>query len=665
VIPTLVIALREGVEASLIVGIVAAFLVRESRRDALRWMWVGVGIAIVICSAAAVALRIVGEELPQRQQEGLETVIGLVAVAAISYMVVWMRRHSRGLKAALEGSAAHALAAGSTAALVGMAFLAVLREGFETSVFMLAAFQDSTDTTAAGAGAVVGLVAAIALGIALYRGGVRINLSRFFRATGLVLVLVAAGLLATSIHTAHEAGWLNGMQAEAIDLSWLVKPGTISGSLLTGMLGLQPNPTVGEAAAYLLYAVPMGLYVVWPDRWRRRPSEVPVRSAEPQVAAAAPAPGAGRVGAATRMAVGGVAVATGAAMLAGCGSSGDPAGAKKLSFQLTDAGCEPAAAKAPAGPVTIEVTNAGTADVTELEVLDGDRILGERENITEGLSGSFSLTLTEGEYTLYCPNGTESERGTLTVTGKAKAASAPELRAAATRYRAYVERNTALLVERTKPFVAAVKAGDVALAKELYPAARAPYERIEPVAESFGGLDPEIDARINDVPRRQFGGFHRIEQALWVADTTEGMAPVAHELLADVERLQRKAARLELEAAQIANGATTLLDEVSASKITGEEERYSHIDLYDFEGNVEGSQAAFKAVEPILRGDDPELADEIDQRFAAVFAALDPYRRGDGFVLYTSLSAADKKKLAQAIDALAEPLSGVAGQIVS
>jgi iron uptake system component EfeO len=205
----------------------------------------------------------------------------------------------------------------------------------------------------------------------------------------------------------------------------------------------------------------------------------------------------------------------------------------------------------------------------------------------------------------------------------------------------------------------------VARAKALYPPARLPYERIEPVAESFGKLDPEIDARINDVPPSQFGGFHKIEQALWVKDSTAGMTPVAQKLLADVEELQRKSENLDLDAAQIANGATALLDEVSASKITGEEERYSHIDLYDFEANVEGSQAAFQAVEPILRKEDPKLADEIEQRFKAVFDALEPYRQGSGFVLYTSLTAADKRKLAQAIDALAEPLSQVAGQIVS
>jgi high-affinity iron transporter len=271
VIPTFVITLREGVEASLIIGIIAAFLVREGRRDALRQMWIGVAIAIALCAAVAVILRVVGEELPQKEQEGLETVVGLIAVAAVTYMIVWMRRHARGIKASLEGETASALAAGSTMALVAMAFLAVLREGFETSVFLLAAFQDSTDTAAAGTGSVLGLLVAIGIGLGLYRGGVRINLSRFFRFTGIVLVFVAAGLLATAAHTGHEAGWINGMQSQAVDLSWLVQPGTISGSLLTGMLGLQPAPTVIEALLYLLYAVPMTLYVLWPDRLRGRP----------------------------------------------------------------------------------------------------------------------------------------------------------------------------------------------------------------------------------------------------------------------------------------------------------------------------------------------------------------------------------------------------------
>ncbi len=348
-----------------------------------------------------------------------------------------------------------------------------------------------------------------------------------------------------------------------------------------------------------------------------------------------------------------------------CGSSDEaPAGAAKMSIKLTDAGCDPHDAKAPAGPINFEIENDGSSKVTEMEVLDGETILGEKENLTEGLSGSFSLTLEKGEYTLRC-NGGSAEDGTLTVSGELESGNSPGVGKAIARYREYLEQNTAELVATTKPFVAAVVAGNVAEAKSLYAAARIPYERIEPVAESFGDLDPRIDARANDVPASEFEGFHRIEKALWTGGTAKGMAPVAKRLQADVEELQAKVKTVELQAVQIANGANELLGEVSASKITGEEERYSHIDLVDFEANVEGAEAAFDAVEPLLSAGDPKLAKEIEADFGKVYATLKPYRRDNGFVSYTELTAADTRKLAQSIDALAEKLSEVPAAIVT
>jgi high-affinity iron transporter len=269
-IPTYVIGLREGLEAALIVSIVAAFLKREGHGAALRWVWIGVGIAIALCTAIGVGLQIANEQLPQRQQEQLETVVGLCAVGIVTFMIVWMRRHAAGLRAELEERAAAALAAGSVVGLVAMAFFAVLREGLETAVFLLAAFQAAGNSALAGLGALLGILTAVALGAGLYRGGIHINLARFFKVTAAFLVLIAAGLLATAVHTAHEAGWLNAFQGQALDLSWLVVPGTVTSSLLTGMLGLQPLPTDAAAAVYLLYAVPMLLYVLWPQSLRRR-----------------------------------------------------------------------------------------------------------------------------------------------------------------------------------------------------------------------------------------------------------------------------------------------------------------------------------------------------------------------------------------------------------
>lgn len=265
-LPTFVIGLREGLEAALIVGIIAAFLLQRGEGRALRWMWVGVGLAVLLCVSVAAVFRAVNRSLPHKQQETLEAVMALLAVGGVTYMVIWMRRHSRELKSSLEDHAAAALITGSTWALVGLAFFAVLREGLETSVFLIAAFDSSLNPRATGTGAALGIALAIALGYGIYKGGIRINLSRFFRFTGFILVLVAAGLLASAAHSAAEAGLIHVGQASAVDLSWLIAPGTVRASLLTGMLGLQPVPTYTEIALWLAYAIPMSLYVLWPQQ---------------------------------------------------------------------------------------------------------------------------------------------------------------------------------------------------------------------------------------------------------------------------------------------------------------------------------------------------------------------------------------------------------------
>jgi iron uptake system component EfeO len=313
------------------------------------------------------------------------------------------------------------------------------------------------------------------------------------------------------------------------------------------------------------------------------------------------------------------------------------------------------------------VSNAGTSRVSEFEVLDGDRILGEKENLAAGLSGRFDINLKPGQYTISCPGGTSAATGPMVVGGQAAAGDlSPQLKAATAAYGSYVQTQVATLVTRTQAFVAAIKAGDVEKAKALFAATRAPYETIEPVAESFGNLDPEIDARVNDVAKGDtWTGFHRIEKALWVAGSTKGMGPVAGKLLSDVEDLQGKVKGLTYQPQEMTNGANGLLDEVSASKITGEEDRYSHTDLSDFEANVDGSQTTFGLLAPALRSKDAALATEIDGRFKAVNAALAGLKQNGTFPSYETVGTAQRRKLSQLVDALAEPLSQVAAKLRS
>ncbi|TDT29821.1 iron uptake transporter permease EfeU [Naumannella halotolerans] len=263
---TFIIGLREGLEAALIVGIIAAFLRRNGR--SLVPMAIGVTAAIVISLLVGISLRFAEQSLPQAAQEGLETVIGVVAIVFVTGMVLWMSTNARGLKSELETSAAAALGQGSTRALVVMAFLAVLKEGFETSVFLLATFSASTNATLAAVGAGLGIVVAAVIGYGLYTGGMRIDLGRFFSVTSAFLVLVAAGLVVSTLGTAREAGWLNAGQQRAADLSWLAPNGSIRGALFTGVLGIPPYPTVIQVIGWFAYLVPVALYLYWPRRWR-------------------------------------------------------------------------------------------------------------------------------------------------------------------------------------------------------------------------------------------------------------------------------------------------------------------------------------------------------------------------------------------------------------
>jgi len=226
-------------------------------------------------------------------------------------------------------------------------------------------------------------------------------------------------------------------------------------------------------------------------------------------------------------------------------------------------------------------------------------------------------------------------------------------------YRTFVIEQCDEFVKETEKFTTAVKEGKIEEAKALYAPARMYYERIEPIAEALGDLDPNIDARENDVDAAEWRGFHRIEKALWQDNTTEGMAETADRLLTDAQLLRAKVETAEIDANLLVTGAVELLNEVSSSKVTGEEERYSHTDLYDFVANVEGAQKIYELLKPELSKKDPALEQTIGERFTALQAELAPFKSGDGYVSYEVLKEDEVRKLSQNLDALAEPLSNM------
>ena len=354
---------------------------------------------------------------------------------------------------------------------------------------------------------------------------------------------------------------------------------------------------------------------------------------------------------------------------AACGSEedGGSSAAGTVTVSATDDACEVGATELPAGTHRFEVTNDGSK-VTEFYVYgEGDSIVAEVENIAPGLTRELLAELSAGSYQAVCKPGMVGDgiRQDLTVTGDAEELAQDEkLAQAGVDYQQYVQTESAALLQQTTAFVAAVKAGDIAGAKALYPVARTPWERIEPVAESFGDLDPLIDAREGDQePGQDFTGFHRIEKALWETGDVSDMGPYADQLLVNVQEIVTRAGEVTLEPLQLANGAKALLDEIATGKITGEEDRYSHTDLWDFAGNLDGSKAAIQALRPYLEEHDPKLVTEIDQRFAATDAELGRYRSGDGWVLYDQLVETQLHALSDSITALTASVSEVAAVV--
>ena len=359
-----------------------------------------------------------------------------------------------------------------------------------------------------------------------------------------------------------------------------------------------------------------------------------------------------------------------ALLLAACTSNAESSEA--IAVSSTDDACEIAASQAPSGVVQFAVTNNGS-QVTEFYVLgaDGLQIMAEVENVGPGLTRQLVTQLAPGTYTLACKPGMVGDgiRSSFTVTdsGNAAIANADDavVIADATRnYTAYVRDQTDQLLADTQKFADAYIAGNDDLARQLYASTRMHWERIEPVAESFGDLDPILDAREADLaPGDTWTGWHRIEKDLWPPAsgytplTQAQRAAVANKMVADTTTLRDRAQKLTFTADELGNGAKELLDEVAVGKITGEEEAWSHTDLWDFQANLEGAKVMYAGLRAVVAKNDPALAKTLDTEFANVQTLLDRYRKGEGFVYYTELRPAQIKELAGAVDALGEPLS--------
>lgn len=361
----------------------------------------------------------------------------------------------------------------------------------------------------------------------------------------------------------------------------------------------------------------------------------------------------------------------------GASATGDK---QTISVSSTADACTSSAQTAPSGNLTFSVTNAGS-QVTEfyLYAEDGKRIIGEVENVGPGLSRDLVVAAPAGAYKIACKPGMTGNgiRSSFTVTDSGKevgptGATKTLLATATKQYEAYVKDQADQLLEGTKNFSKAFIAGDEKEAQRLYAPTRMHWERIEPVAESFGDLDPKLDLREADLePGQKWTGWHRAEKDLWPPKTgyqkmtKEERKMLADQMVLDTKSLVTKTRNLTLTPDQTSNGAKSLLDEVAMGKVTGEEEIWSHTDLWDFKANVEGAEIAYKGLRPVVLKKNPALAKELDTKFGELNAELAKHEKGEGYVLYTELTKPEVKVLSRKVDSLGEPLSKLTAAVLS
>ncbi|MEU3831370.1 iron uptake system protein EfeO [Streptomyces microflavus] len=373
------------------------------------------------------------------------------------------------------------------------------------------------------------------------------------------------------------------------------------------------------------------------------------------------------------------AVATLAAVTAltavtGCAEKADADGDGAVKVIATDTSCEVSKKTFPSGHLQLAVENKGSK-VTEVYVLyPDDRIVTERENIGPGTKANITAEIKAGSYEIACKPGMKGDgiRQKVEATGGKAVKRDPELDAAVAAYRQYTLDQAEETLPKAKVFADAVKAGDVEAAKKAYAESRIGWERTEPVAESFGDIDPKVDLREDGLEEGQdlekdWTGWHRLERSLWQdKKITARDKELADLLIKDLTVWQKKVGTAEITPTSMANGAKELLDEVATGKVTGEEERYSHTDLVDFKANVEGAEKSYELLKPVASRNDAALTKELDTRFAELNTLLDKYRADKSTYVFTSydkVGKAERKELSDGVNALAEPLSKLAAAV--
>ncbi len=677
-VPNLLIGLREGLEAGLVVSILLAAVKKIPRADGKQAstapIWLGALGAVMLAGSFAAVLTYSTNVLSSSGQEAVGGLLSVFAVGLVSWMIFWMRRTARTLSAQIRQEVARAAAIGA-GALTVTAFLSVGREGLETTLFLWTAARASGQTVGPLVGAAIGIAAAIALCWGLYNRAVKLNLGVFFSRTAVFLIVIAAGVLAYGLGDLQDASLLPGHAWVAFDLSGHIDTGAWWVSIISGITDLSPTMTVLQVTAWIVYLV----VVLW--NFLR----APVSSTEP--AKSAQATGAGGADLATRPSrwellagqrtwtVAGVLVVV-PALAAGTTIAALPtASSASSTVTVTNTSCGDDFTSAHAGTQTFTVANNSSAS-GEINLLDSSGgIVGEIETLGPATSAPLSVTLGDGTYTLACFMSGKAAMSSapVTVSGTTTAATpvapapvtAAELTPPNNSYQAYAAGVLVKLEADVALIQGDLKAGHIARAKVDWLAAQLEWERVGASYDSFGQLGLDVDLLPTTLPQGVhdpgFIGLHRLEYGLWNGQSASALLPVANQLAANVAAVRKNLSSVNLagDPAQLPIRAHEILEDALRDHLSGIDDQGAGAAYPMTYADLQVDEVVVGYLGSLISTRQPGLLQTIQSEQAALANALLATRSGAQWRTPAQVPLRTRQAVDSAIGVLLESLSSV------
>jgi high-affinity iron transporter len=684
-LPNLLIGLREGLEAGLVVSILLAALRKtavDGRRVSSAPVWLGVLGAVAVSAAFATVLTFSTSVLSSRAQEAVGGVLSVLAVALVTGMVFWMRRTAASLAGELRSQVSTAVRTGA-GALAVTAFLAVGREGLETTLFLWTAVKASGQTVAPLLGAALGLGIAVLLCWLLYQRAIRINLGVFFSRTAIALIVIAAGVLAYGLGDLQDAGLLPGHSWLAFDISGTVATNSWWMTLITGATELSPTMTVLQVAAWVVYlAVVVPVFVR--GGWAPKPAAAPA-TAEPAVAQAAEKPVAGAdsgspgrwdwLSRRSPLTIGAVLIvvpALAAAVAIVALPSASTGAATRI--DVTDSACADGWHSAHAGSQTFTVSNkSDKAGEINLDDASGS-VVAEIETLGPATTADLTADLSGGTYTFRClmSGRPVTVSQTVQVTGgAARSGPAPvkpvtlaDLRPASVAYRHYVAPQLVTLAKQVATLSGDLAHHKTAKARTDWLAAQLTWDKVGAAYDSFGDLGDAIDGLPQGLPGgvhdSGFTGLHRLEYGLWHGQSASQLRPVAATLAKNVATLEKKLPQITVDPTDLPIRAHEILEDALRDRLSGMADEGSGAAYPETYADVQGTRVVLAELAPLITARSPHLVDTADRQLDALAAALLTTKRADGG--WTPLDQAPqdmRDRVDAAIGAVLETLADV------